>query len=143
MKFVDLPPIWLLGALILVWMSPWSLPWGPAFWPGLALLVLAAALTIAALREFMRARTTVIPHLNPDALITGGIFRWTRNPIYVADLLILVGLTLIWGKLLGLVLALPLAWLLQKRFILGEEARLRAAFGDAFEAYAAKTRRWL
>lgn len=143
MRFVDLPPIWLLAALILVWVSPWQVAWAWLFWPGLLLLVAAAFLTLGAVREFSRSRTTIIPHLDPKALITGGIFRYTRNPIYLADVLILLGLSLIWGKPLGLVLALPFAWLLQTRFIRGEEARLQAAFGDAFKHYAANTRRWL
>ena len=143
MKFLDLPPIWLAGALVLTWLSPWLLPWGPAFWPGIVLLALAAALALAAIRELARARTTVIPHREPAALVTGGIFRWTRNPIYLADLLILIGLSLIWGKTAGLVLVPALAILLERRFIRGEEGRLGAAFGAAFEAYAARTRRWL
>lgn len=143
MRFIDLPPVWLLAALVAVWLSPWTLGWAWRFWLGLTLLGVAAFLTLAALREFSRARTTIIPHLDPKALITTGIFAWTRNPIYLADVLILLGLSLFWGKLLGLLLVLPFAWLLQKRFILGEEARLRAAFGDAFERYAANTRRWL
>jgi protein-S-isoprenylcysteine O-methyltransferase Ste14 len=143
MKFLDLPPIWLAGALFLTWLSPWMLPWGPAFWPGILLLALAVGLALAAIREFARARTTLIPHLEPAALITGGIFRWTRNPIYLADVLILVGLALIWGKLAGLVLVPVLVVLLERRFIRGEERRLSAAFGTAFDTYAARTRRWL
>ena len=143
MRFLDLPPIWLFAVLVLVWLSPWTIAGGWPFWLGLTLLAAAALLTLGAVREFSRSRTTIIPHLDPKALITGGIFRYTRNPIYLADLLILLGLSLIWGKPLGLLLAPPFAWLLQKRFILGEEARLRAAFGDAFERYAAGTRRWL
>lgn len=143
MRYLDLPPLWLLGALIVVWVSPWTIGWTGVFWLGAALLVAAAVLTLAALREFARARTTVIPHQPASALITSGIFGWTRNPIYLADVLILLGLSLVWGKLLGLLLFLPLALLLERRFILPEEGRLRATFGDAFERYAATTRRWL
>ena len=143
MKYLDLPPIWLVAALLLTWLSPWAVPAGPAFWPGAALLALATGLTAAAIVEFARARTTVIPHREPVALITSGIFRWTRNPIYLADVLILAGFALISGRLLGLVLVPALVVLLERRFIRGEEARLRSAFGERFEAYAAKTRRWL
>lgn len=85
----------------------------------------------------------MIPRQTPSALITTGIFRLSRNPIYLADLLILAGFSLIWGKPLGLVLVPVLAWILFARFIQGEEARLRAMFGAEFEAYAARTRRWL
>lgn len=143
MRFLDLPPLWLLAALVATWFSPWPLPDGRAVFTGAVLLFIAAALTVLALREFRRAKTTVIPHLEPSALIDSGIFRWTRNPIYLADLLILAGLALIWGKALGVLLVPALLVLLDRRFIRAEEARLRAHFGGAFEAYAAKTGRWL
>ncbi|MGR3512612.1 MAG: methyltransferase family protein [Paracoccaceae bacterium] len=143
MRFLDLPPLWLLAALIVMWVVPVSLPGGTAVGAGVLCLVAAAALTLAALREFRRAKTTVIPHLAPSALITSGIFRWTRNPIYLADVLILAGLTLIWGSLPGLILTPALAVLLDRRFIRPEEERLRTAFGPAFDRYAATTRRWL
>ncbi len=142
MRMIDLPPLWLLACLVLTWISPWGLPWGAAFWPGIVILGAAALLTIAALAEFARARTTVIPHQTPGALIKSGIFRWTRNPIYLADVLILLGFALIWGKLLGLLLVPGLAVLLERRFIRPEEDRLRSKFGDAFEAYSSATRRW-
>ena len=142
-KYLDLPPIWLVGALCLVWLSPWPLIGAAGFWPGIGLLAIAAVLTAGALLEFGRAKTTVIPHQNPSALISGGIFRFTRNPIYLADVLILLGFSLIWSKLLGLILVLPFVLLLQRRFILPEEARLKEAFGSEFEQYTTRTRRWL
>ncbi len=109
----------------------------------MVLLALAAVLTLAALVRFLAARTTFVPRRKPDALITSGVFRLTRNPIYLADLLVLAGFALFWGKALGLLLLPVLFLVLKYRFILGEEARLRAVFGPEFEAYAARTRRWL
>lgn len=98
---------------------------------------------LAAFVEFRRAATTVIPRQDPSSLITGGVYRWSRNPIYLADVLILLGFVLIWGRALGFVLVPVLAVLLDRRFILGEEARLRAAFGEKFDAYAQQARRWI
>ncbi|MCG6882672.1 MAG: isoprenylcysteine carboxylmethyltransferase family protein [Silicimonas sp.] len=143
MRWLDLPPFWLLGCLVLTWFSPWMLPWGPSIWAGGTLLVLAAALTIAALASFLAARTTFVPRRKPDALITSGVFRYTRNPIYLADLLILAGFGLLWGRVLGLALVPALLILLDQRFIRGEEARLREAFGVEFESYGSVTRRWI
>ncbi len=142
-EWIDLPPFWLLGALVLTWLVPVSLPWGKAILPGVLCLGVAAFLVLAALVSFRQARTSVIPRQAPAALISGGIFRLTRNPIYLADLLILLGFTLIWGHALGLLLVPALAVLLDRRFICGEEARLRAAFGEDYDRYAAGTRRWL
>lgn len=105
--------------------------------------MLAGLLMAAAMMEFARARTTIIPRQAPAALITSGIFRMSRNPIYMADLLILAGFSLIWGSVLGLALVPALAWLLQTRFIEGEEARLEDVFGSEFTDYTARTRRWI
>jgi protein-S-isoprenylcysteine O-methyltransferase Ste14 len=143
MKWLDLPPVWLLGCLVLTWVSPWALPWGGAVVPGVIFLAIAAILTMAALASFLSARTTFVPRKRPDALITSGVFRYTRNPIYLADLLIMAGFTLLWGRLLGLILVPCLLILLDRRFIRGEERRLREAFGEAFDTYASETRRWL
>lgn len=147
MRHFDYPPVWLIAALGLVWVETQVWP-GLLGWPvvqhvGTGLALIALALFVLAAVEFLRARSTIIPHQMPAALITRGIFAFSRNPIYLADVILLVGLSLRWGAASGLVLAPVLAWVLQRRFILGEEARLRARFGAAAEAYFACTRRWL
>ncbi len=147
LKMFDYPPVWLVGALGLARAEVWALGRGydlPAvtmlgnllFWTGLAILGLAAL-------SFLRARTTIVPHRDPDALITTGLYRLSRNPIYLADLLILGGLALVWGSVAGLVLVPVLGRILTQRFIRPEEARLRAGFGAEADAYFARTRRWL
>lgn len=145
-RYLDYPPIWLLGALGLVWLetilAPQILP-GAAVWAGNALVLAGLGIIVAAAVEFWRARSTIIPHQMPRALITRGIFALSRNPIYLADLLLLVGFSLRWGAVSGLLLAPVLAWVLHQRFILSEESRLRAAFGAAADAYFARTRRWV
>jgi protein-S-isoprenylcysteine O-methyltransferase Ste14 len=89
------------------------------------------------------ARTTVIPRRSPTSLVTSGLFALSRNPIYLADLMILLG-AILW---LDAVLALPIlagfVWLIRTRFILDEEARLAATFGPEFEHWARHTRRWI
>ena len=76
-------------------------------------------------------------------LIYGGAFAFSRNPIYLADLIVLVGWLMIWGAAAPFVLIPAFAWIINTRFIAPEEARLQAAFGEAFTAYAARTRRWI
>lgn len=109
------------------------------------LVLLAAAVGIAGLRAFRRARTTSNP-LRPDAasaLVTGGIYRHTRNPMYVAMAIALVA----WCAWLGHALA-PLGvaafvlWI-DRRQVPPEEQALRALFGAEFERYCASVRRWL
>lgn len=94
---------------------------------------------------FRKARTTVNP-LKPDSsstLVVGGIFRRTRNPMYLGALLILLG----WGVYLGNALSLvflPVFVVYLNRFqIAPEEVALTARFGPEFSAYKARVRRWI
>lgn len=145
---IDIPPVWLALFAVLAWWQPRILPAGPppgptALWAG-GLLVAAGLLLMAvALISLRRARTTPHPHREPSALVTEGIFRLSRNPIYLGDALILAGLCLRWGAWTALVLVPVFIWLIDRRFIHAEEARLARAFGTAFDDYARQTRRWL
>ncbi|MBV0911714.1 methyltransferase family protein [Anianabacter salinae] len=145
MKWIDLPPVWLALHLAGVWIIAklWPVPLGAYAYGGWALVLFGLFLMAAAVAEMGRARTTVIPHRQPQALVTSGIFRFSRNPIYLGDVLVLVGSTLILSAPLGLILVPVFAVILTRRFILPEEDRLRAGFGTAFDAWSRKTRRWL
>ena len=143
MKWIDLPPVWLLATLAVAWGWRWPAAWEGTLWAGILGLVAAGVLTVGAVVEFARARTTIIPREAPSALITSGIFRLSRNPIYLADLLILAGASLLLGSVPGLCLVPALWWVLRTRFILGEEARLSGVFGKEYEAYRSRTRRWI
>ena len=92
---------------------------------------------------FRRARTTIIPHEAPSALVETGPFRFTRNPIYLADLLILVGWSVSLGAPLALILLVPFHAVLQRLFILPEEGRLNEYLGQPYSDYCARVRRWI
>lgn len=146
--WVDLPPIWLAGCLILAWITSRALPGlapdlGVLRWLGVALALAGVALMLLAVAEMARARTTVIPHRKPSALVTRGVFRVSRNPIYLGDALILTGAILWWGALPALPLIPAFIWLITVRFIRPEEARLRTGFDAEFEKWSERTRRWL
>lgn len=83
-----------------------------------------------------------MPRETPAALIRRGVYRVSRNPIYLADALFLAAAAL-WWDAASLLLVPLFIGVITRRFIRGEEAALRAAFGPAFDAYAAQTRRWL
>jgi protein-S-isoprenylcysteine O-methyltransferase Ste14 len=109
---------------------------------GTVLIVGGLVIFTAALLQFRRHRTTVMPRETPVAMIDSGIYRLSRNPIYLADALFLAGAAL-WWDAASLLLVPLFVWIITRRFILGEESGLRAVFGAAFDRYAAQTRRWL
>ena len=103
---------------------------------GILLMLLAAS-------EMRKHRTTVIPHLNADHLVVSGIFKRSRNPIYLGDVLILTGLILRWDAVLALPLIPVFISILERRFIVLEENRLRITFRADFAKYCQRVRRWL
>jgi len=143
---IESPPTWLILAIVLAamqraWLPVW--PTGRGFDMIGAVLVLAGiALLIAAALRFRQARTTILPREAPARLITGGVYRFSRNPIYLADTLILSGLILRWD-LGSLPLVAGFVAIITQRFIRGEEAGCAAAFGADWHAYAARVRRWI
>ena len=144
------PPVVGLVTALAMGLSTWA--WaGSSAWPvvriGLALLLAAVggAFSLAGLLAFRRARTTVNP-LRPErasALVTDGVYRLTRNPMYVGMLLVLLG----WAVFLSAPLAWPgpllFAAYIQRFQIRPEERALTALFGSEYEAFCRSVRRWL
>lgn len=149
MKWVDVPPVWLAAFAAVAWLQARYADAGLSLIHPVTMLLggvlVGAGLLLIGLAtiEFRKHGTSIIPHREPDALIQSGIFRRSRNPIYLGDLMILAGLCLRWDAVLSLVLVPVLAFVLEKRFILPEEKRLRRAFRAEFARYAQKTRRWV
>lgn len=107
-------------------------------WLGAGLLLLAWTLW-----TFYRHRTTVNPYAAATNLCTDGPFRFSRNPIYLGDWLIFVGVSLLLNTVWPLLFS-PLIWvLLRYGVIRHEEAHLLAKFGDAYRQYQARVRRWI
>lgn len=146
-SWIDLPPVWLALFLAVTWVIGRLLPlrlFGEVGGVVGAGLVAAGLLLMAwAAAVMMLARTTVIPHRDPSALVTTGPFSLSRNPIYLADATILTGAALWWDAALALVLVPVFMALISRRFIRAEEERLARAFGPAWESWALKVRRWL
>lgn len=110
---------------------------------GDALVVAGLALMVAALVAFLRARTSFIPRRVPSAFLQGGVYRFTRNPIYLGDALVLTGAILHLDAPIALPLVPLFGWFITVRFIRGEEAGLIATFGDEARDYLSRVRRWL
>lgn len=147
-QMIDMPPLWLLLFVALARVQAVRLPFATLDHPLADLaggLLVGGGLVLAAVAvvQMRQSRTTVIPHQEASALVTVGVYARSRNPIYLADAMILAGLVLYWGNWPALVLVPVLMAVLTDRFIRPEEERLRAAFGPAFDTWAQRTRRWL
>ncbi len=145
--FPDLPPVWAAGTLAAQWMVAEWLPlldFDGGWVDAIGWLFVAAGLGLAvwAAIWFARKRTTIEPREEPTTLIVEGPFRVNRNPIYTGMALVLLGTGVILGALSAFALAFAFPVIITRRFILGEEAALRGAFGAEADAYIATTRRW-
>jgi protein-S-isoprenylcysteine O-methyltransferase Ste14 len=110
---------------------------------GLALAFIGFLLGIGAFMEFRKAHTTLDPHGSAKQLVTAGIYRFTRNPIYLGFLLMVIGFPLNSGVIWGLVLA-PLYVMTMSRLVIErEEVYLGRKFRDQYSSYLSRVRRWL
>lgn len=145
---VPWPPILLaaavLGALVLGEFAPVAWP-GIDDWParavGIALGMGGFALTVWAVMTLTRAKTAVLPHHGASHLVTSGPFAWRRNPIYLGDILMLLGAAELTKNIWFVIMATAFGGLVTWLAILPEERHLEAKFGDAWRDYAARTRR--
>lgn len=148
-NWLDIPPVWLFLALGVAYylgkIKPLGLSLDHPITQFLAAVLIGAGLILMllAVTEMRRQKTTVIPHLEADKLVQSGIFKRSRNPIYLGDVLLLAGFILRWDAIAALPLIPLLFWVLEKRFVLPEEDRLRRKFRQDFYRYSEKTRRWL
>ena len=118
-------------------------PRGLRFGAGAVLAAAAVGLAAAALWRFRRAGTAAEPWRPSTALVTGGVYRFTRNPMYLAMALLYLGLALAVDSGVALVLFLPLLALVQAGVISREERYLEGRFGDEYRRYRAAVRRWI
>jgi protein-S-isoprenylcysteine O-methyltransferase Ste14 len=133
-------------ALDLLWptaIRPDGIP--AALWYGGAgaLIASGVGLMAAAVRAFGRAATPVETYRPTAALVIDGVFRRSRNPMYVALTLLYLGLAVAANNLWLLGLLLPLLALMRYGVVAREERYLAAKFGERYQAYQSRVRRWL
>jgi protein-S-isoprenylcysteine O-methyltransferase Ste14 len=145
------PPIIYLAAIAvsvllnvfypLLWVGqPWS---GILFVLGWLMIAAFVAINISATRTMRRAGTTVRPDRGTDHLVTEGLFSFTRNPLYVAGTMLVLGIGLVTGIVWFLPLAILAAFAVQKLAIEREERHLQARFGQTYLDYGRRVRRWI
>lgn len=119
------------------------LPWAVRAFGGASFVVLGAVFIALALLRFRAADTPPEPWEETTALVTDGIYRVTRNPMYVGMALMFFGITVIAGSVVMLVLLIPTVIVVDRYVIDREEAYLTRKFGEPYEELLRTSRRWL
>ncbi len=142
------PPMWMVFGLVAVFalneLYPLArftgrtsqLAGGALILAGLALLVVAGGL-------FKRAGTDMIPFRNVSALVTDGVYNYSRNPMYLGMALVLLGSAVTVGAASALAVPPLFVTIIELRYIRPEEALLRQQFPEDYPAYCRRVRRWL
>lgn len=144
------PPVLWFGAMAVAWVAQRVSPLG---WPGLddtpaqvvgwGIGLVGLALFVWALLTLRAANTTVLPDKGADVLVTSGPFWRFRNPIYLAQVMIMLGLAEATKNVWFVVFAGVHAVLVTLLAIVPEERHLEARFGDAYRDYKSRSRRWI
>lgn len=150
LKLLIPPPVYLLSFAVLMWIGAKVLPlwqWNIEPWNqgGIVLVICAILIDVWSLGLFFRAKTTFNP-IKPNKtteLVTTGLYQYSRNPMYLGMVIILLG----WGiylSCLSAFLLIPLfMWVLTEQQIKPEEQVLQKKFGDAYHHYQQQVPRWL
>lgn len=144
------PVVVVLVIAVVQWLAANVLPRWPGDFPGrnwiaIALFALGSAVAVLGVLSFRRARTTVNP-MDPSltsTLVSNGIYRWSRNPMYLGFALWLLAWSVLLGSAFALLVVIPFVMWMNRFQIMPEERALQRQFGAAFEHYCEEVRRWL
>jgi protein-S-isoprenylcysteine O-methyltransferase Ste14 len=134
-----------IAGLTLNWLVP--LPFLPADlpagWLGAMVFVLAAALVAWAIVNMTRAGSNVPTNRPTTTIVEAGLYRFTRNPIYLGMFLGLIGLAIAFDNLWLVMMLVPFALVIRYGVVAREEAYLERKFSDIYRGYRSRVRRWL
>lgn len=141
------PLLYLLGLIALVaahLLTPLPILSSPALRvPGIVVALMGTLLLIWGRRTMVAGGTNVNPGKPSLAIVDGGPFRFTRNPLYLSISLIFLGATLILNEWTGLALLTVLLLVMHFGVVQREERYLDAKFGQAYRDYRGRVRRWI
>ena len=109
---------------------------------GSLMIVLALIIFVKASRAIKKHKTTIFPDGIPSFLVEEGIFKLSRNPIYLAMIILMIGISIVCQNIAGLVFPVIFYSWINKRWIFEEERNLKKAFGKKYLDYCTKVPRW-
>lgn len=141
------PPLWAVIFLVMAWLAGEALGLEPVFKSravGFAIFLAGFIISASGRYEFARAGTEVIPASSKNShLVTSGIFRFTRNPMYLGILIATVGIAMTIGTLAAYAAPVVFFLFVNAVSIPYEETKMERQFGEDYRAYKARVRRWL
>lgn len=143
-----LPPVLFLGALLGMVAAHYMIPLAVIFvagwrWLGLPFVVVGVSIIACAVRHFTRAGTALKPTEPSTSLVVTGPFSFSRNPMYLGMICIIVGAAISFGSATPWVFVPMFIWSVSTKFITPEERKMEHAFGERYLAYKRRVRRWL
>ena len=142
-----LPPVYFLVAIVAMVALHLVMPvyhW--LSWPWKAIgalpIVLGLLILLIADNQFKRHETTVKPFQSSATLVSDGVFRLSRNPMYLGMVLVLIGIGIGLASVTSLLVIPVFVWLLTVKFIVVEEQSLQRQFDQVYADYKARVRRW-
>ena len=139
-----------IGVLAIVIVGPdlWTLDFDWATLPvlqnlGRGLVVLGVLTLILAYGTMARARTPIDPRQHTTTIVSTGIYRLSRNPIYINMAILQAALGLLVNNMWTLLMIIPVLIVIHYLVVLREEVYLEAKFGDAYLDYKSRVRRWI
>ncbi len=143
-----LPPAIALVAIVTMVIVHVALPLAivvqaPFSYAGVLPLVTGSAMIVWSRRVFQAAGTPIRPFTESTALVRNGLYRWSRNPMYLGAVLLVAGVAILLGSLAPALVVVAFFAILQERFIRCEERLLEDTFGECYQAYRRSVRRWL
>ena len=109
---------------------------------GSFIIVFALIIFIEASRSIKKHKTTIFPDGVPTFLVQEGIFKFSRNPIYLAMMILMIGISVVCQNIAGLVFPVIFYSWINNRWIFEEERNLKKAFGKKYLDYCTKVPRW-
>ena len=110
---------------------------------GMGIIVLGIVFNFLEYNLFKRNKTTINPYIKPSKLVTSGIFKVSRNPFYLGQVLKLVGVAILLGSLITFLFPIIYILIIDRVYIPLEEKNLKHIFGLKYLLYKKKVRRWL
>lgn len=143
-----IPPLWFFALLLFsvglgMYLPLLKLLHYPLSLVGVVPITFGVVLNLCADSLFKKNKTTVKPHLKPSTLITSGVFRVSRNPLYLGMLLILLGASICVGSLTAFISPILFFLISELDFIPWEESVMEDAFGEPYLEYKKRVGRWI